>query len=57
MPIPLLPALKDATSENKIAINKPGEWSDGAQNTLSNLVDSLKVAAGKESNISDGFTI
>lgn len=52
MPIPLLPALKDATSENKIAINKPGEWSDGAQNTLSNLVDSLKVAAGKESNIS-----
>ena len=52
MPIPLLPALKDATSENKIAINKRGEWSDGAQNTLSNLVDSLKIAAGKESNIS-----
>ena len=52
MPIPLLPALKDATSENKIAINERGEWSEGAQNTLSNLVDSLKVAVGKESNIS-----
>jgi hypothetical protein len=49
MPIPLLPSLKD---ENKIAINKRGEWISNVQNTLPNLVDSLKVAANNDSRIS-----
>lgn len=49
MPIPLLPSLKE---ENKIAITKRGEWISNSQNTLANLVDSLKVAANSESQIS-----
>lgn len=49
MPIPLLPSLKE---QNTIAIAKRGEWISNSQNTLSSLVDSLKVAANSKSRIS-----
>lgn len=49
MAIPLLPSLR---ADSTIAITKRGEWSANAQNTLNNLVSSLKVAANKQSSIS-----
>lgn len=47
--IPLLPGLKE---QNQIAIVKRGEWNSDAQNTLPNLVQSLKVSANHDSRIS-----
>lgn len=49
MAFPLLPSLK---TDSKVAIPKNGEWTISAQNTLSGLVEGLKVAANKKSNIS-----
>ena len=47
--IPLLPGLKE---QNQIAIVKRGEWNSDAQNTLPNLVKSLKVSTSHDSRIS-----
>lgn len=50
MAFPLLPSL---VADPKVAIPQSGEWTKpNAQNTLTGLVDSLKVAANKYSNIS-----
>ena len=50
MAFPLLPSL---IADPKVAIPQSGEWTKpNAQNTLTGLVDSLKVAANKDSNIS-----
>lgn len=49
MDFPFLPSLK---TNSQIAIPKSGEWTANSQNTLTGLVDSLKVAANKHSNIS-----
>lgn len=50
MAFPLLPGLID---DPKVAIPRSGEWTKpNAQNTLTGLVDSLKVGANKHSNIS-----
>jgi hypothetical protein len=48
MDFPFLPSLK---TNSQIAIPKSGEWTANSQNTLTGLVDSLKVAANKHSNI------
>lgn len=49
MSIPLLPGLKDS---NKIAIPQRGTWTSSVQNTLSNLVEDLKVGTDVASDIS-----
>lgn len=49
MSVPLLPSLKQ---DSKIAIPKSGEWVTDSSTTLGGLVDSLKVAADKHSDIS-----
>lgn len=49
MAFPLLPSLK---IDSKVAIPKNGEWTISSQNTLSGLVDGLKVSANKNSSIS-----
>lgn len=48
MAFPLLPSLK---IDSKVAIPKNGEWTISSQNTLSGLVDGLKVSANKNSSI------
>lgn len=45
----LLPSL---SANSNVAIPKSGEWTTSSQNTLSDLVNGLKVAANKHSNIS-----
>lgn len=47
MPTPLLPSLK----ENKVAIARRGEWISESQNTISDLVDDLKVAVNSKTDI------
>lgn len=46
---PLLPSLNE---HSNIAINQSGQWITGLQNTLSGLVDSLKVGTNKKTDIS-----
>ena len=48
MSIPLLPRLND---NNRIAITKRGVWQSEQQNTLTNLVNDLKVTADSTSDI------
>lgn len=50
MSFPLLPSLKK--DDNKIALPNSGEWITGSQNTLTGLVDSLKVKSDNKSSIS-----
>lgn len=47
MPTPLLPSLK----EDKVAIARRGEWISESQNTISDLVDDLKVAVNSKTDI------
>lgn len=49
MSIPLLPSLNN---NSKISLTRSGEWVVDTANTLPGLVDSLKVVANKDSDIS-----
>lgn len=49
MAFALLPPLK---KDSNIAINQSGKWVTGSQNTLTNLVEGLKVSSDKDSDIS-----
>ena len=48
MPTPLLPRLNES---NSLAITKRGEWVSTSQNSLGNLVKSLKVSVNRQANV------